>query len=554
MRRLSLFFLLLTLPGLTMAAPTRFSSPNFGVESIIFGGTGLLHSTGDSIPPNIMSGPTVSSVLTTALTVTWSTDKATTSVVMLGQVPGIYTSVYGQIDRAVFTQHIVQVSQLTKATTYYYVVRSVDVAGNLVQSTEHQVVTDPGDITSPVVTNGPSIAQPSATSIIVTWQTDKIANTIVEYGLQNVTENSAGKPDELTTFHQVQVNGLLANQSYVLRIRSKDASGNQYNGALQTVKTPNSPSITNVQITDITLNSALVQWQTSTAATSVVNYGTATGQPTLVQSDTTVTQNHLLRLTGLGTGTTYYVKLAGQDASNNRLLSDEYIFKTVVLPVITSFTVSAITAGSAHLAWVSSSDIDELIRYTVQTNDDPKLVGKQLSAGNDKLVSNHLYDLNDLSDNTDYSVSVIGKDVFGNQALSTTIKFKTPVDTVPPQITNIKTDTTVDLGSHQNVQVLVSFGLSKAGKAIIEYGVGASGTYDQKVDMDDSLSTNKFMVIPDLVPGQSYHFHIVATDRHGNKTTSADYLVLAPTQPVSLLDLIFGQIQSNFGWLAGPKR
>lgn len=554
MRRfVAILSLISLLPVVALAAPTRFSSPNYGVESIIFGGTGLLHSTEGSIPPTILSGPRITNILTTSVTVSWTTDKPSTSVVLLGTSSGNYTSESGQIDQPTFTSHIVLLNQLSRGTKYYYAVRSSDIAGNITTSPETTFSTDPGDITPPVITTGPSIAQPSATSIIVTWQTDEIANTIVEYGVQSVSENSVGKPDELTTFHQVQVNGLASNQIYLLRIKSKDASGNQYTGLTQTVTTPSSPSITNVQITDITLNSALVQWQTSTAASSVVNYGTVTGQPTDTQSDQTITTNHLIRLSGLSTGTTYYLTLVGQDASNNKLKSDEYIFKTVVLPIITSFTVSDVTSESAHLAWTSSSNIDELIRYTIASNDDPTQVGKEGSAGNDKLVPVHAYDLQNLQDNSDYTVSVVGKDIFGNQALSTTLNFHTPIDRTPPQITNIKTDTTVDLGSTQSVQVLVSFGLSKPGTAIIEYGTGAGGDgkYGQTVDLKEALSTNKFMVIPDLVPGQSYHFHIVATDRHGNKNTSADYLVLAPTQPISLLDLIFGQIQSNFGWLKG---
>ena len=555
MRRLFALLLLLILPASALAAPTRFSSPNYGVESIIFGGTGTLHSTSGSIPPKIISGPTVSGVQPTSVTVFWSTDKPSTSVVLFGLASGSYGNESGQIDQPIFTDHTVQLNQLVRGTKYYYKVRSSDVAGNRAESAEDAFTTSQGDTTPPVVTQGPGIAQPSATSVIVTWQTDKLSNTIVEYGTQTVTENSSGKPDELTTFHQVQINGLLSNQPYLLRISSRDGSGNQYVGPVQNLRTPNSPSITNVQITDITLNSALVQWQTSAPATSVVSYGSVSGQPNLTAINPTVTQTHIQRLSALGTGTTYFLKISGIDVSGNRLLSDEYVFKTVVLPVITSFTVSAVTADSAHLAWISSSDIDELTRYTIAANDDPALVGKQGTAGNDKLVSNHKFDLANLQDNSDYTVSVVGKDVFGNQALSTTLNFHTPLDRTLPQITNIKTDTTVDLGSKQSVQVLVSFGLSKPGTAIIQFGAGAGGddNYGQTVDQKDPLSTNKFMVIPDLAPGQSYHFKIVATDRHGNKNQSADYLVLAPTQPVSLLDLIFGQIQQNFGWLKGKQ-
>jgi hypothetical protein len=548
MRRFVLLLALL-IPGLVFAAPTTFSSTNYGIQSIIFGGTGLLHSAADSVPPQIIAGPVVSAITTTGATVTWATDKDGTSVVKLGGSSGDYTLEFGESDQATFTEHTVQLTNLTRGTPYYFIVRSVDVNGNAAESGEQKFTSDPGDITAPVVTQGPSIAVNSATSITVSWTTDKISSSLVQYGEQSVSENEIGQSEELTLFHQVRLNNLLSSQSYVLRILSKDADGNLYTGPIQTLTMPSSPAITNVQISDITLNSALIEWSTSSTATTVLKYGTVTRTYTQQSTDPTETQNHLVRLSALTSGTTYYLQLSGVDGSGNQLVSDEYEFKTVILPQITSFSVSAVTADGAQLNWTSSSDIDELIRYTITQNADPSLAGKQLTAGDDKLSSVHSFTLQDLESSSTYTVSVVGKDVFGNQAESNELVFKTPVDHTPPQILNVKTDTTENLGSTQSVEVLVSYGLSKNGTSVIDYGEGASGPYDKQVTLDTTLSMNKFLVIPDLVPGNSYHFHIVAKDSVGNTATSPDYLVLAPAQPISLADLIFGQISQNFGWL-----
>lgn len=531
------------------AEPTRFTSPNYGIESIIFGGTGSLRYSGADIPPVITAGPVVSAITTKTAKVSWTTDRPSNSVVRLGAESGVYDTDTGQLASTTYTNHQVELNNLTKGTKYYFRVRSGDVTGNIVESAESSFTTDPGDVTVPVIKSGPTLSFNSATAITVTWETDELSNTILEYGTRNADDNMAGRVDELAIFHQVQVAGLLPLQKYYWRIKSKDASDNLYTGEVLTFSTLSAPNITDVRITDITLNSAIVQWKSTASSTSVIHYGTSKDYGLTVKEEG-YAENHLARLSNLQSGTVYYLRIFGTDQSGNALTSDEYVFKTVVLPVINGFKVSEITSFSALLTWSSSSDIDELIRYEITANADEKLVGKKLSAGNDKLVSLHSFLLSDLESGSTYRVSVVGKDVFGNQAISQSLDFITLPDSEPPAIENIRSDTSVDLGSKQTVQVLVSFGLSEMGKAFIEYGEGATGSYTEKVDTDPEYSRNKFMVIPRLRPGQSYHFRIVARDRSGNEAKSADYLVLAPSQPLSLFDLIFGQVKQNFGWLS----
>lgn len=533
-----------------LAAPTRFTSPSFGVESVIFGGTGVLRSAEASIPPVITAGPTVDTITTSAATVHWTTDKQTNSVLFVGTTSGVYTIQTGQISDTTFTIHAVTVTNLNRGTLYYYKVRSSDVNGNLVESAEHTFTTDPGDVTPPIITSGPSIAKNSASLVTVTWQTDEVASSVVEFGVHDVTENSVGRADDLTLFHQIQITGLQSSQTYLLRVKSKDASGNTVTSPTQTLETLESPSITEVKISDITLNSAIVQWQTTTPSTTVINYGTASGVYTLNSSDTaTFTTSHLVRLTGLASGSVYYLRILGTDQSGNRLISDEYTFKTVVLPIISNFQANQITSASVNLTWTSSSDIDEFLRYEITNSPDKTLIGKHFTTGNDALATQHTFLLDQLESGATYSITAVGKDVFGNQAVSSTLSFTTLPDVDPPLILNVRTDTSVDLGSKQTVQALVSYGLSEVGTSYIEYGVGASGDYSKKVDTDQEFTLNKFMVIPELEPGQSYHFRIVAKDRTGNIGKSADFLILAPEQRVSWLDLVANQFIANFGFL-----
>jgi Purple acid Phosphatase, N-terminal domain/Fibronectin type III domain len=535
-----------------LAAPTQFNSPNYGVESIIFGGTGSLHSIAASIPPVITAGPSVSGITVSAATISWSTDKGSNALVYVGTAPGVYDVQTGDVVDTTKINHSVTLNFLKKGVTYYYKVRSTDISGNAVESPENTFRTDPGDITPPVITTGPIISQTSASTVNVVWETNKLTDSIVQYGIKDVTENSSGNGDELTTFHQISIT-VQTSQSYQLRVKAKDASGNVAFSPLVPLTTLSSPSITNVQITDVTLSSAVVQWDTGVPSTTHMDYGVTSsyGQKS---DDAAYTQSHVVRLTGLPSGSTFHLRLSGKDSSGTNLTSDEYLFKTVILPTISNFKVEAVTSGDVTLSWTSSSEINEFVQYTVINAPDAKLNGTQQGTGKDKLLTTHTFNLSNLDSSTEYSVSVSGNDVFGNKALSDSLTFTTSPDTTPPTIDNLRSDTTVDLGSDQTVQVLVSFGLSEPGKAVINYGPGSNGDADIKtVTTDTQLSTNKFLVIPGLKPGESYHYYIVAKDRAGNEVKSPSYLVLAPKQAASVLGLILGKFQQDFAWLGNLK-
>lgn len=545
--------MLLCLPALPVSAaddaPTKLKSPNYNIESMFFGNTGTIYSASASVPPVITSGPTVSGITQTAAIIRWTTDKASTSVVFLGEEAGVYDNQIGAASTALTQAHEVSLERLTRGTAYHFKVRSVDVDGNVVESGALSFSTDAGDITGPVITSGPFISLDSASLVTVTWETNEVSSTVVEYGADVVTENAIGRADDLTLFHQVRISGLTPAKAYLWRVKTTDASNNTTLSDIQTLATPNSPFISGFSITDVTLTSAVVQWVTSTASTTVVEYGNETSVYDTKITDETFTTNHILRLSELASGTTYYLRISGEDQAGNLLQSDEKVFATVVIPQLTEYVVSEITAESAVVTWRSSSAVDELLRYEILDHPTESFIGKKFSGGNDALVTEHRYELVDLESSASYTLSLLGKDIFGNQASSPPINFTTLPDSTPPEILNVKSDATIDLGSRQTAQILVSFELSELGKATIEYGPGASGPFDKKVETDLQYSRAKFLVIPGLEPGQTYHYRIVAVDRSGNVQEDKERLGLIPKQTPTLLDLIFAEVSKNFGFL-----
>ncbi|MDE2038306.1 MAG: peptidoglycan-binding protein [Patescibacteria group bacterium] len=102
--------------------------------------------------------------------------------------------------------------------------------------------------TIPVQTNPTSSATPPAISAaaassigpagaVVSWSTDKAADSQVEYGLTSAYGNNTALDSALTISHAATLSGLAANTVYHYRVDSRDASGNIARSSDQTFTT-----------------------------------------------------------------------------------------------------------------------------------------------------------------------------------------------------------------------------------------------------------------------------------------------------------------------------
>jgi len=83
---------------------------------------------GDTIPPEIISGPSVSGVTQDSATVSWHTNELTIGLVQYSTRADIFTDSHEEVNS--FTEHSVVLQGLTPATTYQYVVQAIDSSGN----------------------------------------------------------------------------------------------------------------------------------------------------------------------------------------------------------------------------------------------------------------------------------------------------------------------------------------------------------------------------------------------------------------------------------------
>ncbi|MCA9971395.1 MAG: fibronectin type III domain-containing protein [Anaerolineales bacterium] len=89
-----------------------------------------------------------------------------------------------------------------------------------------------------------------------------------------------------------------------------------------------SPLISNITAQPISSDSAEITWITDEFADSVVEYGATPGVYTETVSDALYAKDHVITLTGLVTGETYYLQVLGTDLSGNTTISPE-----IVLPM-----------------------------------------------------------------------------------------------------------------------------------------------------------------------------------------------------------------------------
>jgi hypothetical protein len=97
-----------------------------------------------------------------------------------------------------------------------------------------------------------------------------------------------------------------------------------------------------VKVTDLTKNSATISWNTSTDATSKVEYGEdSEDAQTLSEEDQDLKKVHSLKLTGLSPGTRYYFKIISADEAGNTATSGGQSFETSEAEEVESASTTA---------------------------------------------------------------------------------------------------------------------------------------------------------------------------------------------------------------------
>lgn len=370
--------------------------------------------------------PTITAVTatpgTSTATITWSTDKGSTSRVDYGTSATALSS--NVSDAALVTSHSVVVSGLTGGTAYFFRVTSVDSSGN--SATSPVTSSSPASFTT-VDTTPPVIstvtATPGSNTATVIWSTDEASTSRVDYGTSATALSLNASNATLVTSHSITLSGLTAGTTYFFRVTSVDGSSNS---ATSPVTSGSPASFTTVDTTPPVIlpigviprsNMATVAWSTDEASTSRVDYGTSETALSLNASDATLATSHSITLSGLTAGTTYFFRITSVDGSGNSATfpdtsSSPASFTTVdtTPPSIWYMTATPGAGGTATITWTTSELATSRVDYGMVSS------ALNLNQTDAALVTAHSINLSGLAAGATYYYRVTSADASGNSA------------------------------------------------------------------------------------------------------------------------------------------
>ena len=123
-----------------------------------------------------------------------------------------------------------------------------------------------------------------------------------------------------------------------------------------------SPTISNISVSNITGTSADISWRTNESGTSQVEYRSS---PSILSPlDETMVLAHLVRLTDLTPGTTYYYKVMSKDSAGNLAVSEEDTFTTLGEAPAAVFSASDLSISPSEVNIGETVTISVLVANT----------------------------------------------------------------------------------------------------------------------------------------------------------------------------------------------
>ncbi len=181
----------------------------------------IIGGGGSTVNPPIISNIQVTNLTPTSATVSWDTDKSANSSLAFG-----FTTAYasGTVSNSAYvTHHTFDIFGLTPDTVYHYKLTSVDLTLLSVSSDDRSFVTL--TITTPPVISNVQAVSITDNSAIIVWNTDRPANSIVEYGTSTAYGQSVSQLGYVND-HAVPLSGLNIGTLYHYRVISSDVGSN----------------------------------------------------------------------------------------------------------------------------------------------------------------------------------------------------------------------------------------------------------------------------------------------------------------------------------------
>ena len=191
------------------------------------------------------------------------------------------------------------------------------------------------DIAAPLI-SAINESVPTYNSITISWFTNELADSQVEYGLSAAYGTLSALNSEMTKSHSLSLTGLEPSSLYYYRLISLDAFGNAARSESRTFSTTGAPAIIDVAppkilgitVSDVTSSGATISWETDEPTIGSVEYGQNSTYGS-TESDSALKTSHRITLANLARKTTYHFRIKVQDQAANFNVSGDQTFTTL---------------------------------------------------------------------------------------------------------------------------------------------------------------------------------------------------------------------------------
>jgi len=175
----------------------------------------------------VISSVSASSIATSSVTISWTTNIAATSKIYFStSSPVILASASVVSDLGLVTSHSFNLPGLNASTTYYFVVESVNASSSVTRFA--QLSFNTLSVAAPVISTI-SVSGISSSTATISWTTNTLSTSKIYYSTStpvNLATALTASNSSLVTSHSLGLTGLATSTNYFFIVESVDAISN----------------------------------------------------------------------------------------------------------------------------------------------------------------------------------------------------------------------------------------------------------------------------------------------------------------------------------------
>jgi N-acetylneuraminic acid mutarotase/fibronectin type 3 domain-containing protein len=443
-------------------------------------------------------------------------------------------------------------TDLAKDGEYFYYVQSVDKTGNRSAASSTTTAIATGRYTKPPSIVSEPSAAPQARSAKITWATARIATSAVEYGTTPDFGSTTGNsPTQLVTSHEVLLGNLQPDTKYFYRAVYLDEDGNTGVSPVGSFITKPAPVVAGLEVTDVTLTSFWVSWESNVPSQGEVLYGVTQAFGSSVKEEPFFTTSHRVKLEGLPSDTVQNFQIRAIDEEGNIFTSDIYTQSTLALPRVSNVRLEnkvGVDTPTVIVQYSTNVETTTIVRYVTDG------VAEKIYSGVDYALEHELV-LDGLQPTKPYILKISGRDRYGNESAQQLHTITTKSDTLPPKVEAITERQRVSgEGAAAEAQLTVRLTTNEPAKVVVEAAQGTGASQFTIVSPEQAISREHTVLLRLGKPNSAYTYRVSVTDEAGNQSVTETKTIVVGRANKGAFEQILAIFSRSFGWLGSVFR